>query len=76
MVVDQFFCELYWSAAERLPETGERLENVHEHIGANQGNAAPIENEVLVLDWSPHNAAMDMVGIAHYRILVYNFIRS
>ena len=67
LIVDQFFCELYSHAAERLPEVAAPLRNVDEHIARNQQQRSEFEdaNEPLVfLNWTPHHQAMDVVSLA------------
>ena len=64
LIVDQFFCELYCSAAERLPEVEASLRNVDAHIESHQG-ASPDESEPLMfLNWTPHQQAMEVAGLA------------
>ncbi len=64
MIVDQFFCELYCSAAERLPEVAAPLHDVDAEISANQGSCDPCSEPLMFLDWTPHHMAMDVANIA------------
>ena len=64
IVVVNFFCELYWSAAERLPEVFDDIEDVDKTIEQNitpQGSSSPVD-DILMLDWKPNISAMDVVS--------------
>ena len=64
MIVDQFFCELYCSAAERLPEVAAPLEDVDAHISENQHSEFHTADDPLMfLDWTPHTMAMEIANM-------------
>ena len=68
LIVDQFFCELYCSAAERLPEVEAPLRNVDAHIESHQvqrsASSAGEAEPLTFLNWTPHQQAMDVAGLA------------
>lgn len=64
LIVDQFFCELYASAAERLPEVEAPLRNVDAHIESHQGDSSADHEPLTFLNWTPHQQAMDIAGLA------------
>ena len=63
LIVDQFFCELYCSAAERLPEVEAPLRDVDSHIESHQ-SACEAQEPLQFLNWTPHQQAMDVAGLA------------
>ena len=63
-IVDQFFCELYSSAAERLPEVEASLRDVDAHIESNQDAGCEPQEPLQFLNWTPHQQAMDVAGLA------------
>lgn len=67
VIVDQFFCELYSSAAERLPEVAAPIHDVDDHIARNQHKCPASEDEsepLVFLNWTPHQQAMDVACLA------------
>ena len=64
LLVDQLFCELYCSAAERLPEVAAPLQDVDAHISANQHSAFDTADDpLLFLDWTPHTMAVEIANM-------------
>ena len=61
-----FFCELYCSAAERLPEVAASLRNVDAHIESHQGASSDESEPLTFLNWTPHQQAMEVAGLAVY----------
>ena len=67
VIVDQFFCEFYFHAAERLLEVAAPTQNVDDHIARNQHQRSASEDEtepLVFLNWTPHQQAMDVASLA------------
>ena len=64
MIVDQFFCELYCSAAERLPEVAVPLQDIDAVISTNTTNPSSSDDPLMFLGWTPHTMAMEIANMA------------
>jgi hypothetical protein len=64
LIVDEFFCKLYASAAERWPEVEAALRNVGAHIESNQGVSSDDREPLAFWNWTPHQQALDVAGLA------------
>ena len=72
MIVQQFFCETYWSAAERLPEK-EGIQNADQEFSVAEAMPSSVQcpgqaDVEESLSWTPNTSAMDIVGPSVMRV--------